>query len=96
MVPQYRDIYTHVINSRRTVKIMHNPTWFLSTSPRMRYLTGALAYFAQGIPKGLLHITLPAWLAVEGVAPAERALGGLAGMTQRDSVREHPIDPALE
>jgi len=52
---------------------MHNPTWFLSTSPRMRYLTGALAYFGQGIPKGLLHITLPAWLAVEGVAPAEIA-----------------------
>jgi PAT family beta-lactamase induction signal transducer AmpG len=39
----------------------------------MRYLTGALAYFAQGIPKGLLHITMPAWLAVEGVAPAEIA-----------------------
>jgi PAT family beta-lactamase induction signal transducer AmpG len=52
---------------------MQNPNWFLSTSPRMRYLTGALAYFAQGIPKGLLHIALPAWLAVEGVAPAEIA-----------------------
>jgi PAT family beta-lactamase induction signal transducer AmpG len=52
---------------------MHNPTWFLSTSARMRYLTGALAYFAQGIPKGLLHIALPAWLAVEGVAPAQIA-----------------------
>jgi len=52
---------------------MHNPTWFLSTSSRMRYFTGALAYFAQGIPKGLLHITLPAWLAVEGVAPVEIA-----------------------
>jgi PAT family beta-lactamase induction signal transducer AmpG len=39
----------------------------------MRYLTGALAYFAQGIPKGLLHIALPAWLAVEGVAPTEIA-----------------------
>jgi PAT family beta-lactamase induction signal transducer AmpG len=52
---------------------MHNPSWFLSTSARTRYLTGALAYFAQGIPKGLLHIALPAWLAVEGVAPAEIA-----------------------
>jgi PAT family beta-lactamase induction signal transducer AmpG len=52
---------------------MHNPTWFLSTSARMRYLTGALAYFAQGIPKGLLHIALPAWLAVEGVEPAKIA-----------------------
>jgi PAT family beta-lactamase induction signal transducer AmpG len=52
---------------------MHNPTWFLSTSARMRYLTGALAYFAQGIPKGLLHIAMPAWLAVEGVEPAKIA-----------------------
>jgi PAT family beta-lactamase induction signal transducer AmpG len=52
---------------------MLNPAWFLSTSSRMRYSTGALAYFAQGIPKGLLHIALPAWLAAEGVAPAEIA-----------------------
>jgi PAT family beta-lactamase induction signal transducer AmpG len=51
----------------------HNRGWFLSTSPRVRYATGALAYFAQGIPMGLLHIALPAWLAVEGVAPAEIA-----------------------
>jgi hypothetical protein len=47
---------------------MHNPAWFMSTSARTRYFTGALAYFAQGIPKGLLHIALPAWLASEGVA----------------------------
>jgi PAT family beta-lactamase induction signal transducer AmpG len=52
---------------------MHNPAWFLSTSSRTRYITGSLAYFAQGIPKGLLHIALPAWLAVEGVSPAEIA-----------------------
>lgn len=52
---------------------MHNPAWFLSSSSRTRYLTGALAYFAQGIPKGLLHIALPAWLAVEGVPPTEIA-----------------------
>ena len=52
---------------------MHNPAWFLSTSSRTRYLTGTLAYFAQGIPKGLLHIALPAWLAVEGVPPTEIA-----------------------
>jgi PAT family beta-lactamase induction signal transducer AmpG len=39
----------------------------------MRYSTGALAYFAQGIPMGLLHIALPAWLAVKGVAPSEIA-----------------------
>jgi len=52
---------------------LHNPSWFLSSSSRTRYLTGALAYFAQGIPKGLLHIALPAWLAVEGVPPTEIA-----------------------
>jgi PAT family beta-lactamase induction signal transducer AmpG len=52
---------------------MPSPGWFLSSSPLTRYSTGALAYFAQGIPKGLLHIALPAWLASEGVAPAEIA-----------------------
>ena len=52
---------------------MTNPGWFLSTSPKIRYSTGALAYFAQGIPMGLLHIALPAWLAVEGVAPSRIA-----------------------
>jgi PAT family beta-lactamase induction signal transducer AmpG len=44
----------------------------------MRYVTGALAYFAQGIPMGLLHIALPAWLAVEGVSPA--AIAGFLGI----------------
>ena len=47
---------------------MHSPTWFLSHSSRTRYVTGALAYFAQGIPMGLLHIALPAWLATQGVS----------------------------
>jgi PAT family beta-lactamase induction signal transducer AmpG len=47
--------------------------WFLSTSPKVRYATGALAYFAQGIPMGLLHIALPAWLATEGVSATEIA-----------------------
>ena len=47
--------------------------WFLSTSARVRYSTGALAYFAQGIPMGLLHIALPAWLATEGVSASEIA-----------------------
>jgi PAT family beta-lactamase induction signal transducer AmpG len=41
--------------------------WFLSGSAKIRYSTGALAYFAQGIPMGLLHIALPAWLATKGV-----------------------------
>jgi PAT family beta-lactamase induction signal transducer AmpG len=45
------------------------PGWFLSSSSRVRYATGALAYFAQGIPMGLLHIALPAWLASRGVSP---------------------------
>jgi len=44
--------------------------WFLSSSPKVRYATGAMAYFAQGIPMGLLHIALPAWLATKGVSPA--------------------------
>ena len=44
---------------------MKNPGWFLSTSSKTRYSTGAMAYFAQGIPQGLLHISFPAWLAVE-------------------------------
>ncbi len=52
---------------------MKNPGWFLSTSSKTRYSTGALAYFAQGIPQGLLHISLPAWLAVEGVSAARIA-----------------------
>jgi len=47
--------------------------WFLSSSPKVRYATGALAYFAQGIPMGLLHIALPAWLATKGVSPGEIA-----------------------
>lgn len=46
---------------------------YLSSSSRARYLTGGLAYFAQGIPKGLLHIALPAWLAVEGLPASEIA-----------------------
>jgi PAT family beta-lactamase induction signal transducer AmpG len=52
---------------------MQNPGWFLSSSAKTRYSTGALAYFAQGIPMGLLHIALPAWLAVEGVSAARIA-----------------------
>jgi PAT family beta-lactamase induction signal transducer AmpG len=58
--------------------MMISPQWFLSDSHRVRYVTGALAYFAQGIPKGLLHIALPAWLAAEGVAPA--AIAGYLGV----------------
>ena len=52
---------------------MKSPAWFLSSSSKTRYSTGALAYFAQGIPMGLLHIALPAWLAVEGVSASHIA-----------------------
>jgi PAT family beta-lactamase induction signal transducer AmpG len=47
---------------------MSSPSWIMSHSSRTRYTTGALAYFAQGIPMGLLHIALPAWLATQGVS----------------------------
>ena len=62
-----------IANEIKKGKIMHNPAWFLSSSAHLRYFTGALTYFAQGIPKGLLHIALPAWLAAKGVPPAEVA-----------------------
>ena len=42
-------------------------TLILADSARMRYLTGALMYFAQGIPYGLLAIAIPAWLASQDV-----------------------------
>jgi PAT family beta-lactamase induction signal transducer AmpG len=45
----------------------------LSDSAGVRYATGMAMYFAQGIPKGLLHIAMPAWLASRGVAPGEIA-----------------------
>jgi PAT family beta-lactamase induction signal transducer AmpG len=57
---------------------MKTPSLYLSSSARLRYSTGALAYFAQGIPMGLLHIALPAWLAVEGVAPS--TIAGFLGI----------------
>ncbi len=45
----------------------------LAASPGTRYATGALMYFAQGIPAGLLHIALPAWFASQGVSAGEIA-----------------------
>jgi PAT family beta-lactamase induction signal transducer AmpG len=45
----------------------------LINSARLRYMTGSLMYFAQGIPAGLLSIALPAWLAAEGVGAGEIA-----------------------
>ena len=52
---------------------MQNPAWYLSHSSKTRYTTGALASFAQGIPMGLLHIALPAWLATKGVSAVQIA-----------------------
>ena len=43
----------------------------LADSPGARYATGSIMYFAQGIPKGLLGIAIPAWLASEGVSAAD-------------------------
>lgn len=40
----------------------------MSRSPAVRYASGAAFYFAQGIPKGLLHIAMPAWLASRGAS----------------------------
>ena len=57
---------------------MQTPGWFLSSSAKVRYSTGALAYFAQGIPMGLLHIALPAWLATQGVSAS--AIATFLGM----------------
>ncbi len=45
----------------------------LSNSSRVRYATGSIMYFAQGIPQGLLSIAIPAWLASKGVGAAEIA-----------------------
>lgn len=45
--------------------------FILSDSPRVRFATGTMMYFAQGIPQGLLSITIPAWLASQGVSAAD-------------------------
>jgi len=43
----------------------------LTDNARVRYATSSLMYFAQGIPQGLLAIAIPAWLASQGVSPAD-------------------------
>jgi len=45
----------------------------LANSPRVRYASGSVMYFAQGVPYGLLHIALPAWLASQGVGAGQIA-----------------------
>jgi PAT family beta-lactamase induction signal transducer AmpG len=48
-------------------------TPILADSTRVRYATGSMMYFAQGIPQGLLGIAIPAWLASEGVGAGDIA-----------------------
>ena len=38
----------------------------LAGNARVRYATGSIMYFAQGIPMGLLSIAIPVWLASQG------------------------------
>jgi MFS transporter, PAT family, beta-lactamase induction signal transducer AmpG len=49
---------------------MH-PNLYLSVSARVRFTTGMLMYFAQGVPTGLLAIALPTWLAEQGAEAGE-------------------------
>ena len=46
-------------------------TFVLQNHPRIRFATGAMMYFAQGIPQGLLAIAIPAWLASQGVSAGQ-------------------------
>ena len=50
----------------------------LSQSSVLRYFTFAALYVAQGIPEGLLIYALPAWLAKQGISPAQ--IGGYVGI----------------
>ena len=43
----------------------------LATNARVRYMTGSIMYFAQGIPQGLLAIAIPVWLASQGVGAGD-------------------------
>jgi PAT family beta-lactamase induction signal transducer AmpG len=48
-------------------------TFTLAKSTRVRYATGSIMYFAQGIPQGLLAISIPVWLASQGVSAGDIA-----------------------
>jgi len=48
-------------------------TLVLAERSLVRYATGSMMYFAQGIPQGLLSIAIPAWLAAQGVGAGEIA-----------------------
>ncbi len=43
----------------------------LADNARVRYATGSIMYFAQGIPMGLLSIAIPVWLASQGVSAGD-------------------------
>ncbi|NOR35832.1 MAG: MFS transporter, partial [Woeseiaceae bacterium] len=43
----------------------------LANNTRVRYATGAIMYFAQGIPQGLLSIAIPVWLVSQGVSAGQ-------------------------
>ena len=43
----------------------------LSQSAFLRYFTFSALYVAQGLPLGLIHFGLPAWMAMKGVSAAE-------------------------
>jgi len=45
----------------------------LEDSSRVRYATGSVMYFAQGIPYGLMNIAIPAWLASLGIGAGQIA-----------------------
>ena len=48
-------------------------TFTLLDSPKVRYTSCAMMYFAQGIPRGLLGISIPAWMASQGVSASDIA-----------------------
>ena len=50
----------------------------LSHSSFHRYFTFAALYVTQGIPEGLLIYALPAWLAKNGLSPAQ--IGSFVGI----------------
>ena len=47
--------------------------FILEHSKRARFVVCGTLYFAQGIPRGLLSIALPAWLAAQGLGASEIA-----------------------
>jgi PAT family beta-lactamase induction signal transducer AmpG len=48
-----------------------NGSFILANSARVRFATGSIMYFAQGIPQGLLAISIPVWLVSQGVSAGD-------------------------